>query len=173
MERTAVSPTDLLYVERVISRWTEALFLVLAALFLGLAMWRILARGLDGLAGVLLFFFIMFLFYVVNYVTLVIRVTGEAIRLSFGIFTCKIPVENIATCRLDEISAFDYYAGAGIHFLFVRKRYRASFNFLEYPRVVIVLRRPAGPVWEISFSTRRPEAVIRAIQDRMCAQKKG
>ncbi len=84
-----------------------------------------------------------------------------------------VPEENIATCCLDEIKAFDYYAGAGIHFLFVRKRCRASFNFLEYPRVVIVLRWPAGPVREISFSTRRPEAVIRATQDRMCAQKKG
>jgi hypothetical protein len=54
--------------------------------------------------------------------------------------------------------------GAGIHFMFIRKRYRASFNFLEYPRVVIAFKRKAGPVQDISFSTRRPDDLIRLIQ---------
>jgi hypothetical protein len=32
-----------------------------------------------------------------------------------------------------------------------------SFNFLEYPRLVIALRRSAGPVRHVSFSTRFPQ----------------
>jgi hypothetical protein len=59
--------------------------------------------------------------------------------------------------------------GAGILFMFVRKRYRASFNFLEYPRVVIALRKKAGPVQDISFSTRRPEDVIRRIHEAIAS----
>jgi hypothetical protein len=47
--------------------------------------------------------------------------------------------------------------------MFVRGRYRASFNFLEHPRVVVALRGGAGPVRDVSFSTRRPEAVCAAI----------
>jgi len=54
--------------------------------------------------------------------------------------------------------------GAGIHFMMIRKRYRASFNFLEYPRVVLAFQREVGPVQDISFSTRRPDDVLRLIQ---------
>jgi hypothetical protein len=59
------------------------------------------------------------------------------------------------------------YGGAGIHFMFIRDRYRASFNFLEYPRVVIAFKKKVGPVRDISFSTRKPEDVIQLIQGRM------
>lgn len=60
--------------------------------------------------------------------------------------------------------------GAGIHFMSIRKRYRASFNFLEYPRVVIAFKRKVGPVQDISFSTRQPEKVIRLIQEAAIAE---
>jgi hypothetical protein len=55
--------------------------------------------------------------------------------------------------------------GAGIHFMIIRKRYRASFNFLEHPRVVIALKRNAGLVRDISFSTRRPDDLLRLIKE--------
>jgi len=61
--------------------------------------------------------------------------------------------------------------GAGIHFMMIRKRYRASFNFLEYPRVVIALKRKVGPVQDISFSTRRPDDVLRLIREAVSAKK--
>jgi hypothetical protein len=49
--------------------------------------------------------------------------------------------------------------------MLIRGRYRASFNFLEYPRVVIAFKRKVGPVKDISFSTRRPEELIKLIED--------
>jgi len=48
--------------------------------------------------------------------------------------------------------------------MFVDGRYRASFNFLDHPRVVVALKHPAGLVRDISFSTRRPEEIIRSVR---------
>jgi hypothetical protein len=60
--------------------------------------------------------------------------------------------------------------GAGIHFMLINKRYRASFNFLEHSRVVIALKRKVGPVRDISFSTRQPDEVLRLIQGAISAK---
>jgi hypothetical protein len=51
--------------------------------------------------------------------------------------------------------------------MFIRRRYRASFNFLEHPRVVIALRQKAGPVQDISFSTCQPTELLRALQQAL------
>jgi len=56
------------------------------------------------------------------------------------------------------------YGGAGIHFMFINKRYRASFNFLEYPRIVVALKKKSGPVCDLSFTTRHPEKVLQLLQ---------
>lgn len=61
--------------------------------------------------------------------------------------------------------------GAGIHFMTIRARYRASFNFLEYPRVVVAFKKKVGLVRDISFSTRRPDEVLRLIQEAASAKK--
>jgi hypothetical protein len=63
------------------------------------------------------------------------------------------------------------YGGAGIHFMFIHQRYRASLNFLEHSRVVIELKRKAGPVRDISFSTCRPNELIQRIQRTIAANK--
>ena len=80
-----------------------------------------------------------------------------------------MPLANIEECRLDALPALMRYGGAGIHFMVIRGRYRASFNFLEYPRVVIAFKRKVGPVRDISFSTRQPEDVLRVIQEAISA----
>jgi hypothetical protein len=49
----------------------------------------------------------------------------------------------------------------------IRQRYRASFNFLEYPRVMLAFKKKAGPVQDISFSTRRPDDVLWLIRERI------
>jgi len=107
----------------------------------------------------------------VNYRTLVIRLTPQSLKLTFGIFTWRVPLDNVAECRLDELPLFVRMAGAGIHFINVRQRYRASFNFLEYPRVVIAFKRKAGPVRDISFSTRRPDDVLRLVREAVAANR--
>ena len=160
---------DLMYEERVTSNWTLALFIALTILFFLLFMWRMSAVNLDILAGVLLLLSIVFLFYSVNYRTLIIRLSSESLKLKFGVFTWTVPLDNVEECNLDEIPALLKYGGAGIHFFRAHKRYRASFNFLEYPRVVVALKRKVGPVLDISFTTRRPDEVLRLINEAVSA----
>lgn len=124
---------DTLYNERVSSNRTEALFLALTIIFLLLSIWRVTVSGLDILAAVFFGLFSFFLFYSVNYRTLVIRLTSESLKLTFGIFTWRVPLDNVAECHLDEIPLLMRLGGARIHFMIIRQRYRASFNFLEYP----------------------------------------
>lgn len=164
-------PDHLLFDERVTSRRTEAIFLMLTILFLLLLIWRAAAGRLDALAWVFLCLSGLFLFCSVNYRTLIIRLTWRSLRLTFGIFTWNVPLDNVAECGLDEIPLLMRMGGAGIHFMSIHKRYRASFNLLEYPRVVIAFKRKVGPVRDISFSTRRPEDVLRLIREAVSASR--
>ena len=156
---------DTIYHEKLSSRKTELLFLGLMAVFLLLFVWRVMVSGWNGLTVFLLAFSCFFLLYVVNYKTLIISITSESLKLSFGIFNWTVPFDNIESCSLDELPAFMKYGGAGIHFMNIRNRYRASFNFLEYPRIVIAFKNKVGPVRDISFSTRQPEEILRILQE--------
>lgn len=164
-----ITDDDLKYAERVTSRRTQLLFLALTLLFLLLAVWRVSAARLDALAVVSLCLFGFFLFYSVNYRTLIIRLASESLKLTFGIFTWTVPLDNVEECRLDHVPVLMRMGGAGIHFMVIRGRYRASFNFLEHPRVVIAFRRKVGPVRDISFSTRQPDDVIRLVREAVSA----
>jgi hypothetical protein len=155
---------EILYYEKISSKRTEWLFLGLSILFFLLCVWHVKVSSWDGFAVIFLVFSGFFLFYTVNYRTLIISITSKSLKLSFGVFTWTVPFDNIESCSLDEIPALMKYGGAGIHFMFIRKRYRASFNFLEYPRVVITCTRKVGPVQDISFSTRQPMEVLWIIQ---------
>jgi Ca2+/Na+ antiporter len=153
------------YHEEISSNKTEILFLALTILFFLLLTWRWIISGLDTLAIIFLGLVVLFIFYSLNYRTLKIHLKHVSLELKFGIFTWKIPFDNIESCRLDDnLSALMKNGGAGIHFMTVDHRYRASFNFLEYPRVVIALKKKAGLVRDISFSTRRPEEVLSLIE---------
>ena len=137
---------DLIYSERVSSKSTEALFVTLTILFFTLLIWRLNAARLDFLAAVFFCFFALFFFYSINYRVLFVRLTSESLELTFGIFTWKVPLDNVEECCLDDIPMLMRIGGAGIHFMMIRKRYRASFNFLEHPRVVLAFKRKVGPV---------------------------
>lgn len=157
------------YKERVSSRRTGVLFLVLSLLFLALGMWRLKATGFGVLAGVFFGLTVFFLFYVLNYRTLVIALTPEALKLRFGLFTWTMEVDNIADCFVDETSLWRI-GGAGIHFSWFQGRYRVMFNFLEHPRVVIVLKKKQGPVRDVAFSTRRPDEVLQSLREVTSAE---
>jgi len=166
-----VMTDNLIYSERLSSKWTEALFIILTILFLMLLIWRVNTGSLDILSVAFFCLFGLFFFYSVNYRTLIIRLTPETVKLRFGIFTWTIPLDNVEECRLDDIPVLMRMGGAGIHFMVIRKRYRASFNFLEHPRVVIALKRKVGLVQDISFSTRRPDDVLQRIQTAVSAHR--
>ena len=155
---------DVVYEEKVRSRWTSALFLFLTCIFFVTCIWNMTADGPFAFTLILLFLALTFLFYTINYVTLVIRITAEYIQLKFGLISWSLPLDNVESFKLDDIPAFMRYGGAGIHFMMARKRYRASYNFLEYPRVVIGLKKKAGPVQDVSFTTRHPDAVLRTLE---------
>ena len=164
-----ITNDDFIYDERVTSKRTEVLFLALTILFFLLLIWRVNAGSLDVLAVVFFCLFGLFLFYSLNHRTLIVRLTSESLKLTFGIFTWTVPLDNVEECRLDDIPVLMRMGGAGIHFMSVRKRYSASFNFLEHPRVVIAFKRKVGLVRDISFSTRRSIDVLRLIQEAVSA----
>lgn len=159
---------DVLYRERISSRLTRSLFVALALMSLGLVSWRLARRGWDPLAFGLTLVLAFFLFCSFNYRVLSIVMTPEALRLRFGLIGWAIPLENIADAQLDDLPWFLRYGGAGVHFMFVRGLYRVSFNVLEGARIRIELLRPAGPVSEVSFSTRRPEEILQHLQSVGC-----
>ena len=155
-----------IYNEALSSRKTQALFVTLTAVFLTLSIWCWTTSGLSGWSVVLTILFTFFLFYLFNYKTLKIRITPETLQLTFGIFTWKIPISIIKNCYLDENSLLRL-GGAGIHFMFIKGKYRAFFNFLEYPRVVLSLKKKHGVVQEVVFSTQHPEHVMELIQNKL------
>lgn len=159
----------LIYSERVSAPRTTALFVGLMLLFGILCAWRAMRDGWGRLAAVFGILASFFLFYAVNYRTLAIRLTNQALTLTFGLFSWRVPLENIASCRLDDIPLLMRMGGAGIHFMLIDGRYRASFNFLEHPRIVIAFKEKAGPVQDISFSTRQPAALLSLIQEAAAA----
>ena len=162
--------SDNIYEERLSSSKTEVLFIGLTLFFLILSIWRLNVDSLGFLNLVLLFLSLFFFFCSVNYRILVIHLSSDSLSLKFGIFTWTIQLDNIEDYCLDDLPMLMKYGGAGIHFMLIRGRYRASFNFLEYPRVVITLKRKACLVRDISFSTRRPNEVIQHLKDAISAR---
>jgi hypothetical protein len=153
----------ILYQEHLSSPRTEALFILLTLAPLAAAAGRVRAAGLDGWSIALLLAAAFFLFYSLNYRTLVVRLGPQSLRLRFGLFEWRIPIENIVGCTPDTLTLWRI-GGAGIHFTPVAGRYRAMFNFLEHPRLVLALRKKMGPVRDIAFSTRRPAEVLARLQ---------
>jgi hypothetical protein len=145
-----------LYEERISSARTEALFVALMVVALAVLGWRYPSAGMDGWSVLLLVVAAFFLFYSVNYRALLIRVNADTLRLRFGLFEWAIPLANIDSCSADTVSLWRI-GGAGIHFTSIDRRYRAMFNFLEYPRLVVRLRTKQGPVCDLAFSTRKPD----------------
>ncbi len=161
----------MIYQERLSSNRTLALFAALTAIFSGLLIRRVSVRNLDGWGIAFLILAAIFLFYSINYRVLHIHLDNQALILRFGIFKWAVSMENISGCRIDQLPALKRYGGAGIHFMFADSRYRASFNFLEYPRVVVTLKNKAGPVQDLSFSTRHPEELIDLIQQTVAVKE--
>lgn len=147
-----------IYREKLSSTRTEALFIVLMLVFLTLFIWQVTIYSWRGLTWFFLIFAAIFLFYAINYRILVITISSKMLNLKFGIFTWRIDLDNINEIHQDGVSLYRI-GGAGIHFTSIAGRYRAMFNFLEYPRLVLKLKRKRGPVKDIVFSTRNPEEI--------------
>ena len=153
------------YEEKVSSRTTQTIFVALVLFFGAIAFGLIKTTGLNGLTITTIVFIHVFLFSVLNYKILIIRISEEKLNLRFGIFSWTVSLENVAVCELDNnLPPLMKYGGAGIHFMMVHGRYRVSFNFLEYERVVIRLKEKQGLVRDVSFSTRHPVEIMNILQ---------
>ena len=161
----------MIYQESLSSNRTPALFAALTAIFSILLIWRVSVCSLDSWGIAFLFLAAIFLFYSLNYRVLYIHLDNQALTLRFGIFKWAVIAENISGCQLDQLPVLMRYGGAGIHFMFVDGRYRASFNFLEYSRVVVSLKHKTGPVQGLSFSTLHPKEIIVLIQQTIAAKE--
>ena len=108
-------PSNHIYSERVSSNKTEALFVVLALLFFLPFAWFGRAGVFSGWSILFFCLFAFFLFYALNYRTLNIQLSNEALQLKFGIFTWAIPLHNIETSFPDTTSLWRI-GGEGIHY---------------------------------------------------------
>lgn len=153
-----------IYSEKLSSKKTEALFISLTVLF-AVPFAVFASRRLFGTWSILFFgLSAFFLFYALNYRVLIIQIDDVNLQLRFGLFHWIIPLSNIDSCTPDTVS-LKRIGGAGIHFTPIDGRYRAMFNFLEYPRVVLRLKDKKGLVRDVAFSTRHPEEVTHLIED--------
>lgn len=157
------------YSEKIRSFWTSALFALFSLAFLILFAWRYSAVGWKFTPGLFLFLGIFFLFYLINYRTLTIRITRQALRLQFGLVGWTTKLENIRSCQDDDPPLWIKYGGAGVHFAMVEGEYRAFFNFLEYPRVKVTFQDKQGWVEALSFSTRQPDQILELLRQRSSA----
>jgi len=159
-----------IYQEKVQSLLTSLLFTLLALVFSTLFTWRVTVVGFRAFPIICLVLALFFFFYILNYQTLRITITEEVVLLKFGLIRWRTRLENIQTCKIDDSPNLIKYGGAGVHFAFVKWEYRAFFNFLEYPRILITFHQKQGLVQGVVFTTRQPEQVLEIINSRKAAQ---
>ena len=156
--------SDLLYQEEVRSWKTSLLFLILTLVFFSFFLWRVSVVGYLAFPIVCLCMTLVFLFYVFNYRTLQIMITEEDLQLRFGVVGWKTDLANITQARLDDSPWWIKYGGAGVHFAFVNRIYRAYYNFLEFPRLIITFHQKQGLVQALVFTTRNPDQILEILQ---------
>jgi len=159
--------TECHYCEKIRSNTTSLLFVFLALIFTTLGAWRVSAVGLRFAPLLLVCLGLFFTFYVVNYRDLEISIFDTALMLKFGLVRWRTELSNIQTCALENSPAVIKFGGAGVHFAFVEGEYRAFFNFLEYPRVLLRFHKKQGWVQALVFTTRHPDQVLKIIQERI------
>lgn len=137
--------------------------MALSVLCLALFAWRFSVSGYGVVTALLSILSTLFVFCVLSYRVLVIRMSEGGLRLKFGLFGWTIPWHTVARAYPDD-TALWRIGGAGIHFLIIKGRYRAMFNFLEHPRIVVQLKKRRGLVGEVSFSTQKPNEILRIIE---------
>ena len=160
---------DQIYQEKIQSPLTTLLFTLLMVVFSALFAWRVMIVGFRVFPIVCLVLTLFFFYSGLNYQTLRITITEEVVLLKFGLIRWRTRLENIQTCKIDDSPNLIKYGGAGVHFAFVKGEYRAFFNFLEYPRILINFHQKQGLVQGVVFTTRQPEQVLEIINSRIAA----
>ena len=159
--------TEEIYYEETRSNKTDRLFVVLALITYALGAWKLSVVGFKFGAGLFLFLGLLFTFYIFNFRVLKISITEQALHLKFGIIPWKSELSNVREVSLDDAPMIIKYGGAGVHFAFVKGEYRAFYNLLEYPRVLIRFKQKQGLVKALVFTTRQPDKILEIIQENL------
>ena len=160
---------DQIYQEKIQSSLTTLLFTFLMLVSSALFAWRVMIVGFRAFPIICLVLALFFFLYVLNYRTLRIMITEEEVLLKFGLIRWRTRLENIQACKVDDSPNLIKYGGAGVHFAFVKGEYRAFFNFLEHPRILITFHQKQGLVQGAVFTTRQLEQVLEIINSRIAA----
>lgn len=154
-----------LYEERIISRWNVAIMALVVFALLAALLYQRIVGPLGTEPAPNEFFIGMILFFValgVNFAVLTVRVRVDGVTVGYGIIRHHLEWGNIVGCRLDEVSAVRY-GGWGIRTACVGGKRRLVYNIISAPRVVVEKR--TGKHHELVFSTRNPEAAMKAINE--------
>ena len=155
-----------IYHEKIRSNLTTALFLILALIFFALFAWRYSVVGFRFTPGLFAFLGLFFCFYVINYRVLKITVSNQTLRLNFGLVSWRTDIENIELSTVYDPPFWIKYGGAGVHFASVEGEYKAFYNFLEYPRLLIRFKKKQGLVQALVFTTRKPDQILEILETR-------
>jgi len=158
--------TDIVYEEKIFSKWTAGIFAFVIAGFLFLLVYQILVGPIGSRPAPNWFFLFMILLFVVtviNFSRLAIRISPQFISVSYGMFEHKISFENVEKCYLDKTPAIQYW-GWGIRIARIKGKWRLVYNVPRGPRVVLSMRK--GRFKEFVFSTKNPAEVMKIIRAR-------
>ena len=152
--------TDIVYEEKIFSKWTAGILATATAIFLFVLLCLVLVEP-AGTRPVLIWFsllmFLLSLGTMINFSRLAIRISPRFISVAYGIFKHKISFENVEKCYLDETPAIQYW-GWGIRIAKIKGKWRLVYNVIGGPRIVLSLRK--GRFKEFVFSTKNPKEVM-------------
>jgi len=154
-----------LYEERILSRWNVAIMAIVVFALLAALLYQLIVGPLGTEPAPNEFFIGMILFFIalgINFAVLTIRIRVDGVTVGYGIIRHHLEWGNIVGCRLDEVSAVRY-GGWGIRTACVGGKRRLVYNIIGAPRVGVEKR--AGRHHELAFSTRNPEAAMKAINE--------
>lgn len=157
---------NVLYNEKVRSNKTSLLFVILALVFFTMFGWRFSVVGYRFVPGLYAFLGLFFCFYVINFRELEILITDQTLQLKFGVIGWSSNIDNIKSSILYDPPFWIKFGGAGVHFAMVDGDYKAFYNFLEYPRVLIGFHQKQGWVQSLVFTTRQPDKILEILGKR-------
>ncbi len=153
-----------IFEEEVSSYWIPSILGVVALLFLALEVQRSTMTPIAPPAGLFPAMSLLFLTLALTFRRLTIRITSEGVRVTYTLFRYDVAWDDIVDVAVDDTSAF-WYRGYGIRLARGRDGWVLVFSTIGPARVTLVLKGRWFSYFV--FSTRRPDEVVKLVQERM------
>jgi hypothetical protein len=161
--------TDVLYQEKIYSKWLTTIFGFFTILLLFFIIYQLFIGPLGNHPApnwVLMIMFLVLLGLTINFIALIIKITPNFISVGYGIFKHKIPWENVEGAYVDQAPNISY-GGWGIRLGRVGGKWRLVYNIPATPRVVLSLKK--GSFREFVFPTKNLAEVTKLIDEQITA----